>query len=61
MGRARHYGKKRNDFSDSYEYDDYGFEDEKISVYDAADIWLSSGKDEDYQCGYTVEELEAVL
>ena len=31
---------------------------ESISVYDAADIWLSNGKDEDYMFGYTEEELE---
>jgi hypothetical protein len=30
-----------------------------LSVYDAADIWLSSGKDEDQMFGYTREQLEA--
>jgi len=30
-----------------------------LSVYDAANIWISSGKDEDSMFGYTVEELEA--
>lgn len=33
-------------------------EDESLSVWDAADIWLSNGKDEDYMFGYTREELE---
>ena len=35
--------------------------DENISVWDAADIWASNGKDEDYMFGYTEEELEAAL
>ena len=34
---------------------------ENLSVYDAADIWLSHGKDEDYMFGYTEEELEDAL
>lgn len=49
----------------SYEYgdededeDEYG---ERISVYDAALIWLSHGLDEDYTFGYTEEELEDAL
>jgi predicted RNA-binding Zn-ribbon protein involved in translation (DUF1610 family) len=33
-------------------------EEEYISVYDAAEIWASNGKDEDYTFGYTEEELE---
>lgn len=32
-----------------------------ISVYEAADIWLSNGKDEDYMYGYSEEELEDAL
>ena len=28
-----------------------------LSVWDAADIWLSNGMDEDYMFGYTEEEL----
>ena len=39
--------------------DDYDEDDsERISVWDAADIWRSHGKDEDYMFGYTEEELE---
>ena len=34
---------------------------ETLSVYDAADIWLSNGKDEDYMFGYSEEELESAL
>ena len=41
------------------EFDDD--ESESLSVYDAADIWLSNGKDEDYMFGYTEEELEDAL
>lgn len=45
----------------------YGLEDddveenEPLSVYDAAEIWASNGKDEDYMFGYTEEELEEAL
>lgn len=35
--------------------------DEGISVYDAALIWASNGKDEDYMFGYSEEELEEAL
>ena len=42
------------DMYDTDEYDD-------ISVYDAADIWASNGKDEDYMFGYSEEELEDAL
>ncbi len=34
---------------------------ENLSVWDAADIWLSSGMDEDYMFGYTEEELRNAL
>lgn len=34
---------------------------EYISVYDAALIWASNGKDEDYTFGYSEEELEDAL
>jgi hypothetical protein len=45
--------------SDSYEDDDdYG---EALSVWNAADIYLSSGFDEDYRFGYTHEELMEAL
>ena len=33
-------------------------DDEKLDVYDAADIWASQGFDEDYTFGYSEEELE---
>ena len=32
-----------------------------LSVYDAALIWASHGRDEDYTFGYSEEELEAAL
>ncbi|MCM1022812.1 MAG: hypothetical protein NC395_01990 [Prevotella sp.] len=34
---------------------------EDLSVYDAALIWASNGKDEDYTFGYSEEELEEAL
>ena len=36
-------------------------DDESLIVYDAAEIWASHGKDEDYMFGYSEEELEAAL
>lgn len=30
---------------------------ESLSVYDAADIWLSNGMDDDYTFGYSGDEL----
>ena len=35
--------------------------DEPISIYDAANIWASHGKDEDYSFGFTEEELNDAL
>lgn len=46
----------------------YGLDDadgdeggEPLSVYDAAEIWASNGRDEDYMFGYSEDELEAAL
>lgn len=36
-------------------------DNEAISVYDAAQIWASHGKDEDYMFGYSEDELENAL
>lgn len=49
-----------------FEYHDWEFDDdcgqgEGLSVYDAALIWASHGKDEDYTFGYDEDELEAAL
>ncbi len=43
---------------DDYEGIDTG---ERLSVYDAAVIWASHGKDPDYMFGYSEEELESAL
>jgi hypothetical protein len=32
-----------------------------LSVHDAADIWASNGKDEDYTFGFSEAELQAAL
>ncbi len=41
---------------------DYPDDDEEtLSVYDAALIWMSNGKDEDYTFGYSEDELEDAL
>ena len=46
------------DAGDSFD-DDEDDEDhaEALSAWDAADIWLSRGMDEDYMFGYSEEEL----
>lgn len=45
-----------DDSSSDDDWDDDDSEDESLSVYDAAFIWMSNGKDEDYTFGYTEEE-----
>ena len=52
--------RKKNEVvvDDDFEEDDSS---ERLSVWDAADIWASNGKDEDYMFGYTEEELENAL
>ena len=42
------------------EFDEYD-DDETLNVWDAAEIWASNGKDEDYTFGYSEEELEIAL
>lgn len=32
-----------------------------LNIWDAADIWASSGKDDDYDFGYSKDELENAL
>ena len=51
------------DYDMTDDYDDYMDDEEGvlISIYDAADIWASNGKDEDYTFGYSEEELEDAL
>ena len=45
---------------DESDEDDEG-ETEYINIYDAAQIWASHGKDEDYTFGYSEQELENAL
>ena len=60
---------KRYVFSEMYcencryglDYDDDNDDSEIISVQDAAYIWASNGKDEDYMFGYSEDELENAL
>lgn len=60
---------KKYVFSDMYcancryglDDDDDLDESESLSVYEAAQIWASNGKDEDYTFGYSEEELEDAL
>ena len=57
-------GRKKEDYDYVYLYDDIEDEDddcESISVWDAADIWMSNGMDEDSMFGYTAEELKRAL
>ena len=46
---------------DEFEDDDIDFYGEGIGAYDAALIWCSHGRDEDYMFGYTEEQLEDAL
>ena len=46
---------------DSDDYDEDDDDSERLSVDEAAEIWASHGKDEDYMFGYTEEELEDAL
>lgn len=41
--------------------DEDGDSGERLSVWDAADIWMSSGRDEDRMFGYTEEELRRAV
>ena len=58
MGLFDRFKSKAND---DIEADDDYESDETLSVWDAAEIWASNGKDEDYMFGYTEEELEDAL
>ena len=57
ISSARRTGN--NDYDEEYD-EDYD-ESEKLSVWDAADIWASNGFDEDYTFGYSEEELKKAL
>ena len=53
------FERAQKELDDYLSADDDEDEDtgETLSVSDAADIWMSSGMDEDYTFGYTEEEL----
>ena len=51
---------KRKANTEPYD-EDLDEDGETLSVYEAALIWMSNGKDEDYTFGYTEEELEDAL
>lgn len=53
----RFKSKANDDIEDDEDYES----DESLSVWDAAEIWASNGKDEDYMFDYTEEELEDAL
>ena len=57
LDKARiQYEEYQKEHPEYFEDDDNG-----ISVYEAAEIWASSGKDEDNMFGYSREELEDAL
>ena len=69
-GKMKYIGRREwecSKCSQIYEIEgiDYDEDDEDdgdgLSVYDAAEIWRSHGRDEDYMFGYTEEELEKAL
>ncbi|HFU4368857.1 TPA: hypothetical protein ACGO9H_000868 [Streptococcus suis] len=45
--------------SDENENNEY--DEESLSVFEAADIWFSNGKDEEYMFGFSEDELEEGL
>ena len=53
--------RKGLDDDDDYDYDPEADDSEALSVWDAADIWESNGRDEDYSFGYSDDELEEAL
>jgi len=55
-----HCPKCNESFYEGYDEDGDGV-GESLSVEDAARIWRSHGKDEDYMFGYSEEELEDAL
>lgn len=40
-------------------FDDEGSPEETLSVYEAANIWLSNGMDDDYTFGYSESDLRS--
>lgn len=52
------FGKKKASSQPASSWVD---DDESLIVYNAALIWMSNGKDEDYTFGYSEEELEDAL
>ena len=55
------YGLLNDESEELDELDESEEFGESLSVYEAAEIWASNGKDEDYMFGYTEEELEDAL
>ena len=55
------YGLLNDESDELDELDESEEFGESLSVYEAAEIWASNGKDEDYMFGYTEEELEDAL
>lgn len=58
LDAADHFYDNVEDNDEVYQVNDTN---EAISVYDAALIWASHGKDEDYTFGYSEDELENAL
>ena len=52
---------KNSGFASYNEYKDDRDSSEALSAYDAALIWQSHGRDEDYTFGYSEDELEDAL
>ena len=59
--RGRYSDTDTQDSANSGVIEEYDENEEQISVYNAAVIWEASGRDEQCQFGYTVEELEEAL
>ena len=59
--RLRQNTRSKSEAYNCTDDEDDDDDDESLDVYDAALIWMSNGKDEDYTFGYTEEELEDAL
>ncbi len=57
LGRAQAACERYSSGADDDDDDADGETGETLSVWDAADIWLSNGMDEDYTFGYSEDEL----
>lgn len=57
----RRFEEYRNEYPEDFDDNEYDSDDESIDLDEAAQIWASHGKEEDYMYGFTEDELEDAL